>query len=139
MDFELRQTEGLVISFFAAVLDLGTRKLSYANAGQPHPYLIHDQKTIELPVSGPMLGLSSTTTYIERSIELTTGDILNLYTDGLVEVEKEKEWVQLPPQKLFGTVQYAPDYHRRLMALALQEAGTSGFSDDVTLLTARIL
>jgi sigma-B regulation protein RsbU (phosphoserine phosphatase) len=139
MDFELRQTEGLVISFFAAVLDLGTRKLRYANAGQPHPYLIHDQRTIELPVSGPMLGLSSTTTYIERSIELTTGDILNLYTDGLVEVEKEKEWVQLPPQKLFGTVQYAPDYHRRLMALALQEAGTSGFSDDVTLLTARIL
>ncbi len=139
MDFELRQTEGLVISFFAAVLDLGTKKLLYANAGQPHPYLIRDRKIRELLVSGPALGFSSTTSYIERTLEVTTGDILNLYTDGLVEVETGNEWTQIPPQKIFGGVQYAADYHRQLIDMALRESGADRFSDDVTLLTALIL
>ncbi len=139
MDFELRHTEGLVISFFAAVLDLRSRKLLYANAGQPHPYLIRNQKIIELPVSGAALGFSSTTSYIERSIEIAPGDMLNLYTDGLVEIAAGKEWIQVSSQKLFGNVQYSADYHRQLMAMALLESGADEFSDDVTLLTALIL
>jgi len=139
MNFELRQTEGLIISFFAAVLDLGTKKLRYANAGQPHPYFIHDQHLIELPVSGPGLGFSGSTSYIEKELEVKSGDTLTLFTDGLVEIEVDKNWVVVQPQKLFGTVKYAPDYHRQLIAMALQEAGGQEFSDDVTLLTARIL
>jgi phosphoserine phosphatase RsbU/P len=139
MNFELRQTEGLIISFFAAVLDLGTKKLRYANAGQPHPYLIHDQTLLELPVSGPGLGFSGSTSYIEKEIAVKTGDTLNLFTDGLVEIEVDKEWINIQPQRLFSTVGYAPDYHRQLIARAIQESGGREFSDDVTLLTARIL
>ena len=139
MAFELRQTEGLVITFLAAVLDLGSKSLQYANAGQPHPYLIHDNEIIELPVSGPALGISGSTSYMERSVGLASGDILNFYTDGLTEVEIDKRWVQVPSHGLFSSVKYGADYHRQLMAMALQESEAKEFSDDVTLLTAQIL
>ena len=40
---------------------------------------------------------------------------------------------------LLRSVAPGDDYHRRLLVAALADAGASDFSDDVTLLTARLL
>jgi len=139
MNFELRQTEGLIITFFAAVLDLAAGRLRYANAGHPHPFLIHSDKTAELPVSGPGLGFSDTTAYEENTIDVLPGDVVTLFTDGLLEVESNGIWVQGQASQLFGKIAHTADYHRQLMETALRDSGASDFSDDVTLLTARLL
>jgi len=139
MNFELRQTTGLMITFFAGILDFRTGMLHYANAGQPHPFLLRQGTAIELPAAGPGLGVTSSVMYVVQKIAVQSGDVLTLYTDGLIEVKSGNKYALTPSAKIFGSVPYAADYHRQLLSTALNEAQAKQFSDDVTLLTARML
>lgn len=139
MNFEFRSTSSMLITFFAGVLDVKNCTLQYANAGHDHPYVIRGGSPSELPVSGTGLGFVQSVTYPEQAVRMQPGDLLLLYTDGLVELDchEGKEPVKLMP--LLRSVAPGDDYHRRLLVAALADAGASDFSDDVTLLTARLL
>lgn len=139
MNFELRKTEGLVISFFAGVFDAGKRTLLYANAGQPHPLLLSGGSVRELPVSGSGLGFANTVSYPEQLEPLLPGDILFAYTDGLVEMSHQHA---LPARDLAVIVAEeggARDAHRRIMERALESTGALSFEDDVTIITAKLI
>jgi PAS domain S-box-containing protein len=61
-----------------------TRRLRWARAGHPHP-LIHDGAARELVgAGGPPVG-AGLPSYDESEIELHVGNVVLLYTDGLVE------------------------------------------------------
>jgi sigma-B regulation protein RsbU (phosphoserine phosphatase) len=139
MNFELRSSTGLIITFFAGVVDLKAGYLRYANAGQDHPFILRGLEAIELPVSGSSLGFASAVSYAEKTVNLSSGDALTLYTDGLVEPGVAAGGNPVKPAALFSKVEYSADYHRRLMEAALAEAGRKDFDDDVTLVTARIV
>jgi phosphoserine phosphatase RsbU/P len=139
MNFEFRSTSNMLITFFAGVLDVKKMILNYANAGHDHPFIIRGGKPIELPVSGTSLGFVQSISYAEQVVRVFPGDQLLLYTDGLVEIncQAEKEPIKLQP--LLSRVEPGDDYHRRLIAAALEGASAKSFDDDVTILTARIL
>jgi serine phosphatase RsbU (regulator of sigma subunit) len=139
MNFELRASSGLIITFFAGVIDLKAGYLRYANAGQDHPFILSGLNAMELPVSGAGLGFAKTVSYAEQTVNLGLGDVLTLYTDGLVEPGVAAGGSPVKPSLLFSKVEYSPDYHRRLMEAALAQAGRKDFDDDVTLVTARII
>lgn len=65
----------------------GTRVVRWSNAGHPHPILIRASGTLEtLAVKNDLLlGVAAKTTRIEHTLDLTDGDTLFLYTDGLIE------------------------------------------------------
>ncbi|HOV63307.1 MAG TPA: SpoIIE family protein phosphatase [Spirochaetia bacterium] len=138
MNFELHSTFNLIITFFAGVLDIKNLTFSYANAGHIHPFAVIGGKVVELSVSGSGIGFASSAMYDEQTVDLHSGDIINLYTDGLVELSSEGNAKVIKPAQLISNVEYGPDYHKRLMEAALKASGTKDFSDDVTLLTARI-
>ncbi|HKZ85207.1 MAG TPA: SpoIIE family protein phosphatase [Anaerolineae bacterium] len=76
------------VSAFYAILDTGSGRLTYANAGHPRP--LHWQATTghfqELAGRGMVLGVSDRRVeYEERQIDLAPGDLLILYTDGISE------------------------------------------------------
>jgi len=139
LNFEFRSTSSMLVTFFAGVLDVNNKTLRYANAGHDHPYVIRDGMPSELPVSGTGLGFVQSVTYPEQTVRVQPGDLLLLYTDGLVELDclEGKDLVKLMP--LLKKVEPGADYHRRLLCAALADAGASDFSDDVTLLTAKLM
>lgn len=139
MNFEFRSTSNMLITFFAGVLDLKNASFKYANAGHDHPFIIRGETPNELPMSGTGLGFVQSVTYAEKAVRVIQGDLLLLYTDGLVELncQKSRDLVKLGP--LLKTLSIGEDYHRRLLNAALKDADASDFSDDVTLLTARLL
>jgi phosphoserine phosphatase RsbU/P len=139
MNFELRAASGLIITLFAGVLDVEAGLFKYSNAGQNYPIVIRAGEIIELPTSGSGLGYSSDVFYTEQTIIVRPGDILNLYTDGLVEPGASAGGASVEAATLFRRVGYAQDYHRRLMEAALEETKRQDFDDDVTILTARIM
>ncbi len=139
MNFELRSASGLIITFFAGLLDMKALTLRYANAGQTHPVLVREGKVVELPVSGSGLGFAAAVHYAEQEVELRRGDVVSLYTDGLVEIGCAEGCDPVGALALFGGVEYSSDYHRRLLEAALAVSGRQAFDDDVTLVTARIL
>jgi serine phosphatase RsbU (regulator of sigma subunit) len=70
-----------------AVVDLGTRVVTWSSAGHLNPLMILDSGASELLAGdpGPPLGVIGTAGYTDRSCRVRPGDSLLLYTDGLVE------------------------------------------------------
>lgn len=83
---------GKFISLFYAVLDNGDNRLTYCNAGHNPPLLIRpDRTTSELCASGAVLGQFPLWTYEQTDLQMSPGEKLLLFTDGLVEVFNEEE------------------------------------------------
>ena len=69
------------------VLDTTARRLTYVNAGH-NPALLYRAATGQfdtLEATGPLLGTFETATYKERVVDLRSGDVLVMYTDGVTE------------------------------------------------------
>jgi sigma-B regulation protein RsbU (phosphoserine phosphatase) len=78
---------GHFVSFLLAGLDVGTRTLYYANAGQTKPLLRSATEMRWLDVDGVHfpLGAQPETTYLESALQMSRGDIVCLLTDGFTE------------------------------------------------------
>ncbi|MFH2115190.1 MAG: SpoIIE family protein phosphatase [Spirochaetota bacterium] len=140
MNFELRQTSDLLISFFAGVLDRQAMTLTYANAGQDHPFIISGGIPRELHISGSVLGVAKTVNYAEQTERLKVGDMLFAYTDGLVEAGSSTNGAR--DSGIAGILAALPisqGYHKAVLEAALAISGVAGFEDDVTILTARLI
>jgi serine phosphatase RsbU (regulator of sigma subunit) len=70
----------------AAVYDPVARTLRWARAGHPAPLLGRAGRGIELELpAGLLLGAEVDTAYPVVTVQLSTGDLVLFYTDGLVE------------------------------------------------------
>ena len=77
---------GKFISFFYGVLDSAANRLIYCNAGHNPPLLLRaDGTSMELQAQGAVLGQFPNWLYQQSELQLTSGDRLLLFTDGLVE------------------------------------------------------
>jgi len=94
---DLRKLNSFV-TVFCADWDPIAGTLSYSSAGHSLPEIIReDQQKVEIPtVKGIMLGGLPNQIYKEESVSLTEGDLVFLYTDGIVEaINKEGEMYKL--------------------------------------------
>jgi serine phosphatase RsbU (regulator of sigma subunit) len=65
--------------------DLDSQATEILCAGHPRPILVRDGDTRELGDWGPMVGAFSDSTFTAASHALAAGDLLVLYTDGLLD------------------------------------------------------
>ncbi len=117
-------------------------KAVFSNAGHPRPLLADRRGVRPIEDASIPLGTISDATYAEREIQLSPGDTLLLYTDGLTEAEKDDEE--------YGVGRAAAAF-RRSRSLPLQELlascrgdlanflGSLTHGDDITLIAVRRL
>jgi sigma-B regulation protein RsbU (phosphoserine phosphatase) len=86
-------TSGMFVTLFFASLNKRNRSLIFANAGHNPPLLFRAAtNNIEMmEVNGVALGMGANMEYGQRQLALQPGDILFLYTDGVVEAMNNKE------------------------------------------------
>jgi sigma-B regulation protein RsbU (phosphoserine phosphatase) len=78
--------EGRYVTLFYMVLDVPARSLLYVNAGHVPPVLVRATGEVELLEEGGVpLGLFQAPRYFEGHATLGAGDVVGLYTDGIVE------------------------------------------------------
>ena len=84
------------INYF--ILNTSNGNLNYANAGHPKPLILRKNGTLEeLESTGPPIGIRSLNlsddriTFDEEQAQVSAGDKVILYTDGLVEYFNEHE------------------------------------------------
>jgi serine phosphatase RsbU (regulator of sigma subunit) len=86
--FTAHASHGRFATMAVAVFDPGAGTLSYGSAGHP-PALLRrsrDGKVVRLVDGhGPVLGPIRDASYSEGQVRLEPGDILVMYTDGLIE------------------------------------------------------
>ena len=75
----------MFVTCMYAILDPATGVLEYANAGHHVPYRRGDNGIGELRATGMPLGLMPNMTYDEQQTELSPGESILFYSDGLVE------------------------------------------------------
>jgi serine phosphatase RsbU (regulator of sigma subunit) len=81
-----------VMTCFASIVDTQKRTITYANAGHNFPYLYRPGEGGKgefgsLMIRGNRLGDDIASTYEAKTTDLSIGDVLVWYTDGIVECE----------------------------------------------------
>lgn len=79
------------VSLFYGELETGGI-LIYCNAGQNYPFHLHVNGKIEyLKNGGPVLGPTPDATYKRGFAKIEPGDLICLYSDGIIEAHNEKD------------------------------------------------
>ncbi len=128
-------------TFFFAMFDQESRKLTYTNAGHLSPLLFRNGSVVPLDSNGTVVGAFPFSQYDKSSMDLTTGDLLVCYTDGITEPENAYGEM-FGEQRLIELVQkHAHDQDDEIIRIVLDAVrswtGTPELQDDMTLLLAR--
>jgi serine phosphatase RsbU (regulator of sigma subunit) len=90
-DVDQNTPQSVYVTMFLAILDVERSTLRYVNAGHNPQYLIRERGGIEpLSSTGMPIALYAGHGYQESTVQVTSGDLLFFYTDGLVETENEQ-------------------------------------------------
>ena len=133
----------LLTTAFYLVADWQSGIMRYANAGHPKPLHVRRTAGQAVPLTNasgkaqPPLGLIEQMRYQTSEAHLSTGDLVLLFTDGLVEVPNadnelynERLLLNVVKQRLELP---APDLFDQLLEEVRRFAGGATFSDDVCL------
>jgi phosphoserine phosphatase RsbU/P len=132
---------GKFISFFYAVLDSHTNRLTYCNAGHNPPLLVRaDGTSHELNAAGAVLGQFPHWLYEQSELQMHSGDRLLLFTDGLVEAPNST-YEPFGEQNLTRTAHEHPnagaeDLLATLIRAASHHCGNH-FQDDASLIVLK--
>jgi sigma-B regulation protein RsbU (phosphoserine phosphatase) len=131
------------ITLFLAKYNWYNRTLQYINAGHTSPLLFQNNEIIQLDKGCTILGM------FEKLPSITSGTItlvkdafLLCYTDGLIELENEKE-EQFQMKRLQDFVienrnKNVKTFNKDLLDNIIKYKGKALFNDDISILTCRI-
>jgi hypothetical protein len=128
---------------FLAELEPATGALTYVNAGHNWPVLRHASGAIErLEAGGLPLGITAARPYQSGTATLAAGDLLLIFTDGLVEAEDDGEH-EYGEERMLPVVQTlssgtAAEALKRIMASVDAFVGLTRQHDDITCLVLRM-
>jgi serine phosphatase RsbU (regulator of sigma subunit) len=89
--------ERMFVTCFYAILEPACGKMRYANAGHDLPYRRTCGTVVELRASGMPLGLMPDMHYEEGEVQISHGDSILFYSDGLVEAHNaQREMLGFP-------------------------------------------
>ncbi len=77
------------ITALFGVVDRQRGTFRYASAGHPPPALLQDGRSRILPYGGMPLGIDSKPEFEDHTFDIGEGDVLALYTDGLIESTRD--------------------------------------------------
>ena len=122
-----------------AILELGTGRLSYANAGHPPPVVGRADGTVEYLDDAPgiMLGAPSSGKFATGHSSLGPGDSLLLYTDGLIEDRRRDITEGLSALARAMRQDGSRTAEQTCAAVQVALLGSTQRGDDVCLLAAR--
>lgn len=135
-------TSNRFITLAAARLDPAAATLRYVNAGHNPPLIVRRGGAVEeLPPGGMPLGIFGAARYEAAEVELGTGDLLCIFSDGITECES-------PAAEEFGSERLAEllldssdlplsDILRRIDETAVDFAAGAAQGDDQTVVLVR--
>ncbi len=131
-------------TLFAASLNPETGDLRYVNGGHNPPLLVpaDGSPAIRLNPTGPMVGLLPGATFGEGRARMAKGDVLVIFTDGLVEAENGATGQDLGEDPIIEVVRQfqnssADCIFEQILTATFKHLGDGPFKDDVTLVVVK--
>ena len=143
--FAAENDSSMFCTFFLGVLDLKTHVLEYCNAGHELPILVTSEATEIRVKPNIAMGLYMERQYRKEQIELPSGSVLILYTDGLKEAidsteecyGRERILTSLQRVIIKGATEPS-DYIRQLVNDVTLYVGDMPQADDLTMLAIKV-
>lgn len=132
-------------TLFCGMLDGGTNRLRYANAGQVAPLLLRAAtgEVERLTKGGPPVGLLTFSSYSDGETILNPGDTMLCFSDGISEATNEagEMWDEDVVEEILrdSSQLSATQLIERLIAAADTFAGAAEQADDMTVMVLRAL
>jgi serine phosphatase RsbU (regulator of sigma subunit) len=127
------------VSLCCVVFDTAAGTMRFASAGHPPAVLWHDGEIRKLSATGPLLTLDPKGTYTSREIEMRPGDMILLYTDGLIEARSGGQL--FGDDRVAQIVRRDPGQQASVLCKSLIEAArdfsAAPLGDDVAILAIR--
>jgi sigma-B regulation protein RsbU (phosphoserine phosphatase) len=132
-------------SLFWGYYEPGTEVLRYVNAGHLPPMVFKQNGELEserLEEGGPVLGVLAAPTYCQGNIAVSAGDLVVLYSDGVVEAMNASE-EEFGEERLRRVIRKNSDKSAaKIRDEILKEVrsflGEAQLQDDLTLVVARL-
>ena len=134
---------GMFVTEFLGIMTISTGEVKYANGGHNRPYVLRTNGRLEMlpKIPGIALGAMGNMPYAGESLQLNTGDILIMYTDGVTEAMNR-------PGELFGETRFekvlentseksAKELTKIILAAIHQHVKDAEQSDDITILAIK--
>lgn len=130
-------------TLFFSMYNTEDRHLAYVNAGHIPPILFRKKTgTVErLKTGGPVIGFTDEIAYKSGELNLEKGDVLVIFSDGIVEAGNENE-VEFGEENLIDLVMASADKTSKEIAAVISKAVSDyshdgGHSDDETILVVK--
>ena len=128
-------------TFFYAVYDGTTRKLTYTTAGHLPPLFITGDRVRRLEEGGTVIGLLDDVTYTQGCVDVEPGSLLVAFSDGLVEPEnvygEQFGMPRLTEEVLRHRGAKITQLTEEVLAAVEHWAGTQEQADDMTVVVVR--
>lgn len=131
------------VTVFYGVLNVNTGEMSYCNGGHNPPYLQKEGGTVQEldDVGGLLLGKFENAPYEMSKVQLSAGDTIVTYTDGVTEAENE-EGGFFDEERVVKFLERHPSSTlnsqvKGLFLEVMKFAGAAIQSDDITVLSVR--
>ncbi|MBC8230039.1 SpoIIE family protein phosphatase [bacterium] len=135
---------GRFVTIFSALYDPNTSTLKYGNSGHNPPLYLpyNSDKFEELDTDGTLIGIIPDSKYYTAECILNEGDLIVIYTDGIVEAEREEEALfgterlkELIIQNRFCDVKEIQD---KIISAVKEYTQDESKSDDITLMVLKV-
>lgn len=129
------------VSLFLARIDSAQRKVTYVNAGHNYPLWVHGQQVRPLSTGCLLLGIMPELKVEDEKLEYEEGDIMFMYTDGVVEQQGPEDEMFGQQRLEDGLVAARAEGSRQIVASIQDSLGqfskNMGVNDDITLLSVK--
>ncbi len=132
--------------FTSFLCNITSEEILYASAGHPDQILLHhDTGEVELlNKPGRLIGFINDSRYEPGRIAFKSGDILILFTDGIIE-ETDSRDMEFGYERLIQLLKKLVEknyhkkslehFHRQIIEAITEHSGSSDFDDDLTIVT----
>ena len=139
--YQITDSDKFVTLFFA-MLDPAGHRLHYTNAGHNPPILLSDKEAQPLDVGGPVLSILASIPYQEAHLDLHSGDLLVIYSDGFSEA-MNRRFEEFGEDRLLEVVTAARDLSpeeviERSFEAVRQHSGGAPQTDDMTMVALKV-
>ena len=139
-------TGSMFVTLFYALIDSTRSQITYVNAGQNPPLMLHLSSSGHPQISrlgrtGMALGIQKDNTYDQYTLKFFPGDFLVMYTDGVTDLVNSNQ-EEFGMDRLIQVVNEASRGTAEDMARSIEKAldefsGSTVFTDDITLVIAK--
>lgn len=140
-----RNSNQYFVTLFVGILDINSGSMDYCNAAHNYPYILHPDGTVQIlsKSHGLPLGIYKNKTYKNSTVDLKFGDVLLLYTDGVInsqDINDKHYGIDKLENNLHDLIDLSAGevVEKLIKSIAIYE-GENKQADDITLVALKYL